>query len=96
MTDLYILEANAQITKLRDRFDLQAQEINRFSTIQNRPLTVNVEAISDLLPDSFLRIDDNVDFEDFFQEICIHRAMFPVNQTKLEAIMHCLKGPSPD
>ncbi len=81
-----IVAANAKITRLRDMFDLQTQEI-KFVTLQNRLLTVNVEAISDLLPDSFSGIDDNDDCDDLFKKylswLGIHMAKFLNNQKKL-------------
>ncbi len=91
-----LVEANADITRLRDMFELHTQEINRLATLQNRPLAVNVEAISDLLIDPFSGIDDNVDCEDFFKKYAswlgIHRAKFPDNHTKLRVFKHCLNG----
>ncbi len=50
-------------------------------------LLVNVEAISDLLPDSFSGIDDNDDCDDLFKKylswLGIHMAKFLNNQKKL-------------
>ncbi len=60
------------------------------------PLQVNVEAISDLLPDSFSGTDDSVSSEDFFKKFVswlgLHRHRFHDNTTKRGAFKHCLNG----
>ncbi len=55
-------EAVAEIARLHDMYREQGLEIDRLAATQNGPLKVNVEAISDLIPDSFS--------ERVFQEIC--------------------------
>ncbi len=66
MADL--AEAIAEIARLHDLYREQGLELNRLAAVQNRPLQVNVEAISDLLPDAFSGTDDSVSSEDFFQK----------------------------
>lgn len=52
-----LADTQAEIARLHDMYRQQAKEINRLAALVNRPLTVNVEAISDL-PDPFSGIDE--------------------------------------
>ncbi len=84
MADL--AEAIAEIARLHDLYREQGLELNRLAAVQNRPLQVNVEAISDLLPEAFSGTDDSVSSEDFFKKFVswlgLHRHRFHDNTTK--------------
>ncbi len=71
MADL--IAANLKVARLQALADQQGTEINRLADIQNRPLTVNVVALSHLLPKPFSGIDDQVDCEDFFKRCFLAR-----------------------
>ncbi len=68
MADL--AEAIAEIAQLHDLYREQGLELNRLAFVQNIPLQVNVEVLSDLLPDPCSGTDDSVNSERFFREIC--------------------------
>ncbi len=88
-----LAEAQGEIGRLHDMCRQQGIEIDRLTDLGNRPVNVNVEAISDLLPDS---TQEGVDVEDFFKKIeswlGLHRARFHDNTTKHGAFKHCLNG----
>ncbi len=75
-----------EIATLHDLYGQQGLEIDRLAAVQNMPLTVNVEKISDLIPKSFSGIDDSVSLEDFFKKFVswlgLHRNRFHDNTTK--------------
>ncbi len=91
-----LVAANLEVTSLQALADQQGAEINRLADIQNRPLTVNVEALSDLLPDPFSGMDEMVHAENFFKKyvswLAIHRDRFNDNHRKISAFIHCLCG----
>ncbi len=62
-----LAEAQTEIGRLHDMFRQQRIEIDRLTALGNRPVNVNVEAISDLLPDSFSGTQEGVEVEDFFK-----------------------------
>ncbi len=63
-----LAEAVAEIARYHDMYREQGLEIDRLAAVQNRPLQVNIEAISDLIPDSFSGTDDSVSSDDFFKK----------------------------
>ncbi len=89
-----LVAANLEVARLQALADQQGAEINRLADIQNRPLTVNVEALSDLLPEAYSGCNDKIDPEDFFKKyvswLAIHRDRFNDNQCKISAFKHCL------
>ncbi len=62
-----LIAANLEVARLLALVDQQGIEINRLADIQTRPLTANVETLSDLLPQPFSGINDKIDCKDFFQ-----------------------------
>ncbi len=91
-----LAEATAEIARLHDIYRQQGVEIDRLAAMGNKPLTVNVEVISDLLHDPFSGTGDSVDWEDFFKKyvswLGLHRERFHDNTTKHGAFKHCLNG----
>ncbi len=65
---IYIFEAVAEIARLHDLYRQQGLEIDRLAAVQNRPLTVNIESISDFIPESFSGTDDSMSSEDLFKK----------------------------
>ncbi len=53
LTMAELVAANAEVARLQTLFDKQKIEIDRLKNRQNSPLTVNVEVLSDFLPNHF-------------------------------------------